>query len=202
MKRSSAFTLIELLVVISIIAILASLALPAITGALVKGQMTQTMSNMRQLQLATQTYSLDATTTGDGLSWTVTNGAVVTLDAWQTQLTNGYLQPQDLAKLLSAPGKTAVKVEDIPASATESALKVYGVAEDDAGTTIFISTANYTPYTALTAQSPSPYKDKGFVVIRKGGDANVYQRPQATNATLVGVGSAVLGSTNAPQALQ
>ena len=43
------FTLIELLVVISIIAILASLALPAITGALSRGQMTQTLSNMKHL---------------------------------------------------------------------------------------------------------------------------------------------------------
>ena len=48
-RRMAAFTLIELLVVISIIAVLASLALPAITGALVKGQITQTTSNYRQL---------------------------------------------------------------------------------------------------------------------------------------------------------
>jgi prepilin-type N-terminal cleavage/methylation domain-containing protein len=63
-NRLSAFTLIELLVVISIIAVLASLALPAITGALVKGQITQTMSNYRQLYLATQSAEMDAASSG------------------------------------------------------------------------------------------------------------------------------------------
>ena len=40
-KTSSAFTLIELLVVIAIIAILAAFAVPALTKALAKGQMTR-----------------------------------------------------------------------------------------------------------------------------------------------------------------
>ena len=70
LARNVAFTLVELLVVISIIAILASLALPAITGALVRGQMTQTLSNMKQLHLVTQQMAIDSTTTGDtNLGW-------------------------------------------------------------------------------------------------------------------------------------
>ncbi len=69
-KSPSAFTLIELLVVISIIAILASLAIPAVTSALTRGQMVQTLNNQRQLQIATQTMSLDTFTSGSGLSWT------------------------------------------------------------------------------------------------------------------------------------
>lgn len=201
MKRSSGFTLIELLVVISIIAILASLALPAITGALARGQMTQTMSNLRQLQLVTQTYSLDATTTGDGPSWTTTNAAAMGFSVWQTTVTNGYLQTQDLAKMLTAPGKT-VAVADIPAAVAKSAVTVYAVDEADAANTLFASTANYTPYEQITSASPSPYKEKGFVVIRKGGDASILQARQSTNATVVGSGSAVVGSTNSPTALQ
>lgn len=48
-RSQSAFTLIEMLVVISIIAVLAAFAVPALTSALTKGQMTGTMNNARQL---------------------------------------------------------------------------------------------------------------------------------------------------------
>src|SRR5260370_41594597 len=69
-KTSSAFTLIELLVVIAIIAILVARAVPALTSALKKAQLSGTMNNGRQLYLAQFQMSNDGAATGDaGSAW-------------------------------------------------------------------------------------------------------------------------------------
>jgi prepilin-type N-terminal cleavage/methylation domain-containing protein len=60
MKRtSSAFTLIELLVVITIIAILASFALPAYTAVQERAQQTKDLSNSKQIALALKQFATD-----------------------------------------------------------------------------------------------------------------------------------------------
>lgn len=54
-----AFTLVEMLVVIAIIATLAALLFPAVSGMAERGKATQDMNNLRQLGLATQMYLND-----------------------------------------------------------------------------------------------------------------------------------------------
>jgi len=56
---SAAFTLIELLVVITIIAILASIALPAFTSVQQKGKQTKALSNAKQIAIALRLYASD-----------------------------------------------------------------------------------------------------------------------------------------------
>ena len=61
MKRNSvaAFTLIELLVVISIIAVLAGIALPVYTTVQERGAQTKDLSNAKQIALACKLYAAD-----------------------------------------------------------------------------------------------------------------------------------------------
>jgi prepilin-type N-terminal cleavage/methylation domain-containing protein len=58
-RTSAAFTLIELLVVITIIAILASIALPAFTSVQQKGKQTKALSNGKQIALALRLFAGD-----------------------------------------------------------------------------------------------------------------------------------------------
>ncbi|MFO1485771.1 MAG: type II secretion system protein [Verrucomicrobiaceae bacterium] len=79
-KRTHAFTLIELLVVITIIAILASLAVPAYNGIQRMGNQTKGVNNCKQIILSLKQFSKDNnsqypdsvpnTTTGGGVAAT------------------------------------------------------------------------------------------------------------------------------------
>lgn len=167
--------------VISIIAILASLAIPAVTGALSRGQLTQSLNNARQLQMATQTMAIDSVTAGDGPGWPGDSDGIG-WEAFCSSLVDGrYLAAGDLRKLVSAPG---VRVgNSMPPS--PSALQVYPVKENSPGDAIFVSTQNWNGPSELKPEAV-PYGDKGFVIFRKGGDGNVFQANQATNTNALG----------------
>jgi prepilin-type N-terminal cleavage/methylation domain-containing protein len=190
-KSSSGFTLIELLVLIAIIATLAALAVPALTSVLTKAQMSGTMNNMRQLYLAQFQMSNDGSATGDATSaWPgdITPALPTTLEGYLNILCGkGYLKGGDAIKMMNAPSAsytatvtTTNGVDQLNGSAGVAALKVWMVQDVDPATTIFCTTKNYVYDTTLLA-SAVPYGTKGFVTIRKGGDANVFRVGQATD---------------------
>ena len=186
-KTSSAFTLIELLVVIAIIAILAALAVPALTSALAKAQMTGTMNNERQLYLAQFQMANDGAATGDASLGYPGDLVPVpaTLEAYMNVLVGkGYLKGGDVTKLLSAPSASLTLTvapgppEVVTFTGGASAIKVHMIQDADTANTIFCTSKNYLYDTAIAAGSV-PYGQKGFIVMRKGGDGAVFKSGQA-----------------------
>ena len=193
-SRQGGFTLIELLVVIAIISILAAFAVPALTSALKKGQMTGTLNNARQLYLAQFQMSNDGAASGDaGSAWpgdliaaTLLNP--VTLNGYTDYLiAKGYLQGGDVLKLLNAPGSslTGNYAAGPPATVTftggSGALKVYPVLDADPVSAIFCVSNNYVYDTAIVSGAV-PYGTNGFIVVHKGGDAIIFKEGQAVDA--------------------
>jgi len=193
-RSQSAFTLIEMLVVISIIAVLAAFAVPALTSALTKGQMTGTMNNGRQLYLAGQQMALDGSANSDpNLGWPADVGDN-TLNLYVTRLVNqNYLKVGDVQKLLSGPGASAQVTSSTAGTppvttitvAGTAAFKIYPVADADASNVIFATSRNYSYNSVLTPTAGgvanNPFGDKGFVVQRKGGDASILRPNNATD---------------------
>lgn len=80
--RQRSFTLIELLVVVSIIAILASLLLPALTAAREKAQSTQCINKLKQWGLAVAQYKDDNDGYYPGYSNTASQGSTSGSTMW------------------------------------------------------------------------------------------------------------------------
>lgn len=107
--RHCAFTLIELLVVISIIALLVAILLPALGSARIAAHKTASLSNLRQIAVATMAYAngnreslpyLNRAKIHNG-SWTFQWALANTL--WPGQLvTEGYVST---SKVFWAPGR-------------------------------------------------------------------------------------------------
>jgi len=200
-RSQSAFTLIEMLVVISIIAVLAAFAVPALTSALTKGQMTGTLNNGRQLYLAAQQMALDGAANSDPtLVWPgddLTNIVTVT-DYANRLIANDYLKPGDLQKLLNAPGTNATVTVTaagpppvIQLGGTIPAFKIFRVTDAASANVVFLETNNYTYSTTLQGVTAAPFGDKGFIVQRRGGDASILRK----NNAVAGANGAIFQGT-------
>jgi len=210
-RPTNAFTLIELLVVIAIIAILASLAIPAVTGAMVKGQMTQTLNNERQVFLAASQMAIDAVSTGDqNLGWPGdlaktdrTTGKITNVSDYVTRIISyDYLKPGDVTKVFSAPGVTpwsGTVSSGSGASLTpaftnaNNPFKIYKVTEQDGSDILFLASKNFTYGSELDPKGV-PYGDKGFIIFHKGGDGAILKKQQYNSTATLGP---LPGGTNA-----
>jgi len=111
----AAFTLIELLVVISIIAILAGIALPVFSSVQTKGAQTKALSNAKQIGLALKLYATD--NNGNFPSYTLTSGKPTTTTVQYSnyafaQLFPDYLQSEQIFWLAKSKWCTTSPPDD------------------------------------------------------------------------------------------
>ena len=176
-------TWLEIVVMLALVAILASLSIPTVGRGLCRSSMTQALSNMRQLHLATRQMSLDHEVDKNPVRWTCSNTMPLPLDQWKKALAPDYLSESDLKKILS------VKV-DRRFSGTktiDAAINVFAVADSDDSDTLLFATKNWHGPEEKQL-SGEPYGSNVMVVFRKGGAGMILLQRQITNKALIGGG--------------
>lgn len=184
------FTLLELLVVISIIAILAAIALPVFSAVQVKGQQTHALSNAKQIAMALRLYAAD--NNGNYPSYTLSNGRPTTTpisdsNAAFAQLFPVYVQDEEIFWLSKSGFCNAAPPDEVtdPAGtdAPQETLKVgengwaYVLALDDTSspalpliTTGFSDAQSHT-YTADPTQPGGLWNGHTAIVVREDNSA-------------------------------
>lgn len=176
------FSLKSLLVILAVIALLGILAVPLVKSALLKLQIAQSRQNAGSIHLVTSDMAVDGEKHKDpGLGWPgdlKAKGRIATLgDFANLMVHNGYLKPADL-RIFCGPGYKPYHgtltsgsngVLDPPFTDENCAYKIYLVKDSDSSNTVYLMSKD------------GVFGDKGFVVVRKGGDASFYKKQQALN---------------------
>lgn len=163
--KANSFTLVELLVVISIIGLLAGLAVPAIQGALDKAKQQGDVSNIRQCGLIAFNFAQDY----DGAY----NGNLTNVTSSRQYFTNLVsLKLLTSAKILAGNGYTAATTLDTIEAANIAWAYVTGLTTSDDGQLPLLISKGYSSITTVLPLSTTVgWKTKGLCVYRVGNSA-------------------------------
>jgi len=196
--KANSFTLVELLVVISIIGLLAGLAVPAIQGGLDKAKQQVDVSNVRQLGIIFFNEAND----NNGLyrvnsELTNTQAAGNFLTIIQGMVSNGIITTP---KILGGQGAVPATTTNNIQAANIAFGYVPNLTTSDDGNTPLILTKGPTTLSSsnISLQDTYPWKKKGLVVYRIGNSAEFIK----SGAAGAPVGSANIGMTNSNTVLQ
>ena len=175
-KKLKGFTLVELLVVIAIIALLVAIVFPAISNALLRGRVTATSVNGRNIHQAVVGESVASVYFSDTSPWPDSDVDSTTTDYFRRLVTNKVLNVS--WAFFAPPGIPAAQNEQSFAAQNHGWRVVEG-AEILPDTAPFIFTKNLELSSLSSAPTvgdsfPSlnqPFRNQGFAFVTRGGAA-------------------------------
>ncbi len=196
MKRNSGFTLVELLVVIAIIALLVAIVFPAINNALLRGRVTATSVNGRNIYQAiigaqtSDIYLTAASVFPDGNN-SVPSG---TTHEYFIHLVTSRVMNVGFS-FFAAPGVPA-ESEEPSFDGDNNAWQIVDESEVLTETAPFLMTKNITGGTQMALDSIgltendieglsiAPFQSRGFAFVTRGGGAYALAGDQFTERVL------------------
>jgi hypothetical protein len=177
-KLARAITVVETLVILGVLAVVVGLMPVKMSFNVNDAQRTAALSQAKHIWLMAETAEKEIGWPGD-----IPNANV---NSYLLQfIANGYVKETDL-KIFSSPGAPPIqKKEEISASTLTFRIGAISKTNDDS--TIFLISRNHPGTHNAVTLSETLNGSRAFIVVRKSGEAGIYNENQMTRTNLFGV---------------